>query len=197
MLSGATCSAAETAGTAVFRIVVSSDSMNSATATSHGSIRLLASDRFAASGSTPAAPCDPLDDAPGNASASAREDSRIGAGLLSHPPALRKSGSSIIRVHRIALYLRSSDRPSSHRIVLDLQRSDRRSFEEYGPQWLPKNSPMRCFVNRSPRTMCRFSSDARARQKISFASCVQCATHFSLQQSRCDTLSGASSAHLA
>jgi hypothetical protein len=41
MLSGATCSAAAIAGTAVFRIVVSSDSIKSATATSHGSRRLL------------------------------------------------------------------------------------------------------------------------------------------------------------
>src|ERR1019366_7631720 len=36
MLSGATWSASETAGTAVFRIVVSSDSMKNATATSQG-----------------------------------------------------------------------------------------------------------------------------------------------------------------
>ena len=41
MLSGATCSAAAIAGTAVFRIVVSSDSMKKATATSQGSNRLL------------------------------------------------------------------------------------------------------------------------------------------------------------
>src|ERR1700685_3369650 len=42
MLSGATWSAAEMAGTAVFRIVVSSDSMKNATATNHGRRRLLA-----------------------------------------------------------------------------------------------------------------------------------------------------------
>src|SRR3974390_3199594 len=36
MLSGATPRACETTGTAVFRIVVSSDSMKNATATSHG-----------------------------------------------------------------------------------------------------------------------------------------------------------------
>src|ERR1035438_6332438 len=41
MLSGATLSAAEMAGTAVFRIVVSSDSIKNATATSQGSRRLL------------------------------------------------------------------------------------------------------------------------------------------------------------
>src|SRR5580700_933596 len=41
MLSGATCKAAEMAGTAVFRIVVSSDTIKNATATSHGSRRLL------------------------------------------------------------------------------------------------------------------------------------------------------------
>src|ERR1700739_2041734 len=40
MLSGVTLSASEIAGTAVFRIVVSSDSMKNATATSHGSSRL-------------------------------------------------------------------------------------------------------------------------------------------------------------
>ena len=40
MLSGATPSALAIAGTAVFRIVVSSDSMKNATATSHGSSRL-------------------------------------------------------------------------------------------------------------------------------------------------------------
>src|SRR6266542_1527437 len=39
MLSGATASAFAMAGTAVFRIVVSSDSMKKATATSHGNIR--------------------------------------------------------------------------------------------------------------------------------------------------------------
>src|SRR5208282_6169670 len=44
MLSGVTWSASETAGTAVLRMVVSSDSMKNATATSHGSSRLLASD---------------------------------------------------------------------------------------------------------------------------------------------------------
>src|ERR1017187_8877774 len=41
MLSGATFSAAAMAGAAVFRIVVSSDSMKNATATSHGRRRLL------------------------------------------------------------------------------------------------------------------------------------------------------------
>ena len=41
MLSGATLSAAAMVGTAVFRIVVSSDSMKNATATSHGNSRLL------------------------------------------------------------------------------------------------------------------------------------------------------------
>src|SRR5271157_6034307 len=44
MLSGATLRACETTGTAVFRIVVSSDSMKNATATSHGRSRLLAVD---------------------------------------------------------------------------------------------------------------------------------------------------------
>src|ERR1035438_4461221 len=44
MLSGVTWSASETAGTAGLRMVVSSDSMKNATATSHGSSRLLASD---------------------------------------------------------------------------------------------------------------------------------------------------------
>src|SRR5438270_5470717 len=39
MLSGATLSAAAMVGTAVFRIVVSSDSMKNATATSHGNNR--------------------------------------------------------------------------------------------------------------------------------------------------------------
>src|SRR5580704_6408004 len=43
MLSGASWSAAAIAGTAVFRIVVSSDSMKKATAISHGSSRLLES----------------------------------------------------------------------------------------------------------------------------------------------------------
>ena len=41
MLSGATLRAAEIAGTAVFKIVVSSDSIKNATATSHGKSRLL------------------------------------------------------------------------------------------------------------------------------------------------------------
>jgi hypothetical protein len=41
MLSGATSRASDTAGTAVFRIVVSSDSMKNATATSHGKSCLL------------------------------------------------------------------------------------------------------------------------------------------------------------
>jgi hypothetical protein len=40
MLSGATLSASEIAGTAVFKIVVSSDSIKNATATSHGKSRL-------------------------------------------------------------------------------------------------------------------------------------------------------------
>ena len=44
MLSGTTCKASETAGTAVLRIVVSSDSMKKATATSHGSSFLEASE---------------------------------------------------------------------------------------------------------------------------------------------------------
>src|SRR5579863_6048207 len=44
MLSGVTFSASEIAGTAVFRIVVSSDSMKNATATSHGNSRLLEAD---------------------------------------------------------------------------------------------------------------------------------------------------------
>ena len=44
MLSGATLSASEIAGTAVFRIVVSSDSIKNATATSHGKNRLLDAD---------------------------------------------------------------------------------------------------------------------------------------------------------
>ena len=39
MLSGATRSASAMVGTAVFRIVVSSDSMKNATATSHGNSR--------------------------------------------------------------------------------------------------------------------------------------------------------------
>src|ERR1700692_4794076 len=44
MLSGGTLSASEMAGTAVFRIVVSSDSMKNATATSHGKRLLLEAD---------------------------------------------------------------------------------------------------------------------------------------------------------
>ena len=44
MLRGATPRADEIAGTAVLRIVVSSDSMKKATATSHGRSRLAASD---------------------------------------------------------------------------------------------------------------------------------------------------------
>lgn len=44
MLSGVTLSASEIAGTAVFRIVVSRDSMKNATATSHGRSRLLEAD---------------------------------------------------------------------------------------------------------------------------------------------------------
>jgi len=44
MLSGATPKACETIGTAVFRIVVSSDSMKNATATSHGRSCLLDAD---------------------------------------------------------------------------------------------------------------------------------------------------------
>src|ERR1700723_874389 len=44
MLNGATWSASDTVGTAVLRIVVSRDSMKNATATSHGSSRLLASE---------------------------------------------------------------------------------------------------------------------------------------------------------
>ena len=49
MLSGVTFSASEIAGTAVFRIVVSSDSMKNATATSHGKSRLLEADGAAGS----------------------------------------------------------------------------------------------------------------------------------------------------
>jgi len=45
MLRGATWRAEEMAGTAVFRIVVSSDSIKKATATSHGKRPLEASDR--------------------------------------------------------------------------------------------------------------------------------------------------------
>ena len=44
MLSAVTPRAAEIAGTAVFKIVVSSASMKKATATSHGSSRLLAAE---------------------------------------------------------------------------------------------------------------------------------------------------------
>ena len=44
MLNGTTCRAEEIAGTAVLRIVVSSDSIKNATATSHGNSRLLASE---------------------------------------------------------------------------------------------------------------------------------------------------------
>src|SRR5580693_2687490 len=44
MLSGVTLSASEIAGTAVLRIVVSSDSMKNATATSHGRSFLLEAD---------------------------------------------------------------------------------------------------------------------------------------------------------
>jgi hypothetical protein len=50
MLSGVTLSASEIAGTAVFRMVVSSDSMKNATATSHGSSRLLEADGSAGIG---------------------------------------------------------------------------------------------------------------------------------------------------
>src|SRR5580692_1778706 len=52
MLSGATLSASEIAGTAVFRIVVSSDSIKNATATSQGSRRLLVSDGPCKEGAT-------------------------------------------------------------------------------------------------------------------------------------------------
>jgi len=55
MLSGPTLSAAEIAGTAVLRIVVSNDSMKNATATSHGSNCLLVWDRAEACESAPAA----------------------------------------------------------------------------------------------------------------------------------------------
>ena len=44
MLSGVTLRASEIAGTAVFRIVVSNDSMKNATATSQGRSRLLEAD---------------------------------------------------------------------------------------------------------------------------------------------------------
>ena len=47
MLRGPTLRAAEIAGTAVFRMVVSSDSMNNATATSQGKSRLLVGERAA------------------------------------------------------------------------------------------------------------------------------------------------------
>src|ERR1700722_19763988 len=50
MFSGGTFRALEITGTAVFRIVVSSDSMKNATATSHGSSRLLASEGRALAG---------------------------------------------------------------------------------------------------------------------------------------------------
>src|SRR5207247_10208058 len=50
MLSGATASAFAMAGTAVFRIVVSSDSMKKATATSHGNNRF--TDLLGAAGGT-------------------------------------------------------------------------------------------------------------------------------------------------
>ena len=55
MLSGATLSASEMAGTAVFRIVVSSDSMKNATATSHGRSRLLAAAGGVVTAGTPEA----------------------------------------------------------------------------------------------------------------------------------------------
>ena len=44
MLSGVTANALAITGTAVFKMVVSSDSMKKATATSHGSMRLTAAD---------------------------------------------------------------------------------------------------------------------------------------------------------
>jgi hypothetical protein len=44
MLSGVTANALAMTGTAVFKMVVSSDSMKKATATNHGSIRLTAAD---------------------------------------------------------------------------------------------------------------------------------------------------------
>ena len=47
MLSGETTRAAEIAGTAVLRIVVSNDSMKNAIATSHGKSRLAASEAMA------------------------------------------------------------------------------------------------------------------------------------------------------
>ena|SRR5208282_6465278 len=50
MLSGVTLSASDMAGTAVFKIVVSSDSMKNATATSHGKSRLLEADGDGADG---------------------------------------------------------------------------------------------------------------------------------------------------
>ena len=50
MLSGVTLSASEIAGTAVFRMVVSSDSIKNATATNHGSSRLLEADGSAGMG---------------------------------------------------------------------------------------------------------------------------------------------------
>src|ERR1700722_5114247 len=53
MLSGVTCSAAEMVGTAVFRMVVSSDSIKNATATSHGRRRLLEAAGWGVSEGTP------------------------------------------------------------------------------------------------------------------------------------------------
>src|ERR1700685_3971199 len=53
MLSGATWRAAEMAGTAVFRMVVSSDSIKNATATSQGSRRLLEAAGWGVSGGAP------------------------------------------------------------------------------------------------------------------------------------------------
>jgi hypothetical protein len=50
MLSGATFKAAAILGTAVFRIVVSNDSIKNATATSQGSSRMLDAARFWAEG---------------------------------------------------------------------------------------------------------------------------------------------------
>jgi hypothetical protein len=47
MLSGVTASALAITGMAVLRIVVSSDSIKNATATSHGNMRLMASDGVA------------------------------------------------------------------------------------------------------------------------------------------------------
>src|SRR5271155_3439760 len=56
MLRGATWSAAAIVGTAVFKIVVSSDSMKNATATSHGSSRLLEAASGGGSGEIPMGP---------------------------------------------------------------------------------------------------------------------------------------------